>query len=299
MTIAHKHFSTMVCSTNHPAGRMHSMQSVSKIKLEHIKKCYDSFFAPDKSIVVIAGGFDTNAMRKLIAKSVETWTCKRQGITVIGQPLTPFVKTAIKLVDKKDLTQTSLIIGHPMPGELHPHRNELALANYVLGGGNFSSRLMAYIRSKKGKTYGISSQISCNREFGVLTMSTSTQNDQVADMLESIHTVYREFADKSVTAEELEKAKQFAIGNMAFQLEGIVNISDKFLWLKQFDRDVSFVEQFESTISAISLDAVSTAIKTSFTGKFAIVAVGKKDLIYDKLTPYGEVSVVDFRSNPA
>jgi zinc protease len=193
----------------------------------------------------------------------------------------------------------SLILGHPVAGEMDENRNELALANYVMGGGNFSSRLMAHIRSKEGKTYGISSQISCNRDFGVFTIATSTQNSQAAGMLASIMTVYRDVAAAGITADELTKAKQFAIGNMAFQLEGIVNVTDKLLWLRQFGRDISYIENFNDMIDRLSLDSVNNAIRKYLSSPhFAIVAVGRKGAVKDVLAAYGPVRIKHFRDDP-
>jgi zinc protease len=238
-------------------------------------------------------------MATLIKKHCEPWNAKTKKTTVFGPVLTSLQNTIVRIIDKPDLSQTSIILGHPIPGELDAARSMMALANYVLGGGNFSSRLMAHIRSTAGKTYGISSQISCNRDFGVLSIATSTQNSQVEEMLSSIMKVYGEFAEKGIVEEELQKAKQFAVGNMAFQLEGIVNVADKLLWLKQFNRDVSYIERFDEMINAITLESVNDVIKKYFTpGKFAIVAVGKKEEITDILKKYGSVQTLGFRADP-
>lgn len=299
MSIANRHFTSLLCGKNHPAGRVQTRRSIKRISLAEVRSFYDSFFSPDNGIFIVAGDFEAGNFISGFGSLFSAWTATRKKQPVTGGPLPPRLSTDIRLIDKPDLSQVSLILGHPVPGELGENRNELALANYIIGGGNFSSRLMAHLRSSEGKTYGISSQISCNRNFGVFTIATSTQNARTAGMLSSIMTVYRDVAEKGVTADELAKAKQFATGNMAFQLEGIVNIADKLLWLRQFGRELSYIENFNDIIDSISLASINDAIRKFLSSPcFAVAAVGKKEAIRDTLTTYGRVHTVNFRDEP-
>ncbi len=228
----------------------------------------------------------------------EGWRKKRTRDPVIAGPLPPRSGTTIRLVDKKDLSQVSLILGHAACTELDPRRNELALANYILGGGNFSSRLMAHIRSKEGKTYGISSQLSCSRNYGIFSIATATQNSQTHEMMKAIIEVYQAFSRDGITQDELDKAKQFVSGNMAFQLEGIVNVAEKLMWLWQYGRDLSYVERFNERIAGISVESVNRAIRAFLSASgFSIVAVGKKEDLIATLSQYGTVRTVGYRSS--
>jgi zinc protease len=183
-----------------------------------------------------------------------------------------------------------------MTGEFSPDRNNIALANYVFGAGNFSSRLMTRIRSKVGRTYGISSQVAAERFFGAFTISTSTQNGQLALMVDAILEEFRDFCKNGITEDELEKAKRFAIGNMAFQLEGIGNVAEKLLWLRFYDYLNSFVEQFDQMINKITIDSVNASIKSLYSPeKLIVIAVGKKSEIADQLKKIGNFTPFHFR----
>ncbi len=299
MSIANWHFTSLICGPSHPAGRVHTTKSIKRITLQHVLDHYKSLFCPNGCVLVITGDFNSIPFLETFKPVFSSWNSVRSKQVVIGEPLNPITENKIRLLDKPDLSQVSFILGHTIAGELGSSRNELALANYIIGGGNFSSRLMAHIRSKEGKTYGISSQISCNRNFGVFSIATSTQNSQVESMLEAIMTVYKKASVEGVTEDELAKAKQFAIGNMAFQLEGIVNIADKLLWLRQFGRTISYIEHFNEMISSITLNSVNQAISSYLSSSgFAVIAVGKKAEAFGTLSKYGTVEVMNFRSNP-
>jgi len=294
-----RHFFSFLCGKDHPAGRLHTVDSVKRIRLEHVKQCYTGHVAPQGSVLVIAGDIDPDALSKQWETKLLSWNTVRSGDGCIGALMPALEKTRIKCIDKADLTQTYLMVGHPVTGEFDSRRSAVSLGNYILGGGNFSSRLMAAVRSDEGKTYGISSQIMRNRNSGIFVISTTTQSSQTQDVLNTILTVYRSFAEHGVTTEELENAKRFAIGNMAFQLEGIENIVDKLLWLCLYNRDPSWVEKYDGMINALSLNEVNEALREHlYSPHVCITAVGDSEIILPQLSSFGEVTTAHFRDNP-
>ena len=297
--LANKHFYSLLCGGDHPAGRLHTMGSIKSISLAHVKKFYSGYFSPAGSVLIVAGDFDMAEAARRWGPLFSTWKNTPAKAACVAEALLPMTATMLRLVDKPDISQTYFMLGHPAPGELDSDRNALALANYVLGGGNFSSRLMASVRSKKGKTYGIGSQLACNRDCGVFTVSTATLSAQTAEVLSMILSVYQDFASRGVTDEELTKAKQFAIGNMAFQLEGIGNIAEKLLWLRLYGRNNSYIERFGEMIAAIDKNRVDEAIRKYISSKhFAVVAVGKKNDLQPQLESFGQVKTIPFRTDP-
>jgi zinc protease len=130
-------------------------------------------------------------------------------------------------------------------------------------------------------------------------VSTATLSAQTAEVLTMIFTVYQDFASQGVTDQELAKAKQFATGNMAFQLEGIGNITEKLLWLRLYGRDNTYIERFGELIAAIDKNRVNEAIRKYVSSKhFAVVAVGKKTDLQPQLESFGNVVTIPFRADP-
>jgi zinc protease len=155
---------------------------------------------------------------------------------------------------------------------------------------------MTSIRSRVGRTYGISSQIAAERHFGAFTISTTTQNNQLEAMVDAVLEQFNLFCKDGINADELDKAKRFAIGNMAFQLEGIGNIAEKLLWLRFYNHSNSFIEQFDQMINSISIDSVNASVKATFSPeKLIIIAVGKKSDIAEQLKKFGSFKMFNFR----
>ena len=74
-------------------------------------------------------------------------------LTSVGEIVWPQEPPTI-LVPREG-TQTELLFAMPGPKRDDPDWYAAEIANYILGGGGFSSRLMQDVRDKKGLTYGI------------------------------------------------------------------------------------------------------------------------------------------------
>jgi zinc protease len=293
--LAARGFAKQLYGPEHPAGRIRSASSVKSITPTHIKQFHASRFSPQGATLVMVGDFENSSLERWQAL-FESWTNTNYAQLLNLPPLVRRSETLIQLIDKPDLTQATLLIGHPVAGELSDERNALALANYILGGGNFSSRLMAQIRSKLGKTYGISSQTSFGRQQGTFAISTATQSVQLAEMLQTIFAVYRQFSSQGVTAEELAKAQQYTIGSISFQLEGIGAVAEKLLWLAMYNRPRSYLEEFASMINDITLQHINEVIERNFGCEHpAFVVVGNKSQTISQLSGFGRVESVSFR----
>ncbi|MBD3321860.1 MAG: hypothetical protein GF350_12260, partial [Chitinivibrionales bacterium] len=223
-SIANRHFYAEILGREQLAGRGATGKSIKRVSLGSIRSFYGSFVIPSGSTVVLAGDAAIDQMKSRWVGLFRSWKNPAQQGRPVRCTTTEPAATTIRLLDKPDLSQTSLLFGHPVPGEYDNDHEPLAIANYILGGGNFSSRLMSRVRVVLGNTYNINSQILCNRQFGIFMIATSTQNSQAGEVLRTILDVYNDISKNGITSDELEKAKQFATGNMAFQLEGIGNV---------------------------------------------------------------------------
>ncbi len=293
--LVNRHFYRGLAGEEHPSGRFYSIASVKNITVEKVRNFYKDYFSPAKAILVVAGKFDPYKFKEHNLSVLMEFKNINNAPSVVASTVAQ-PRRAVRIIDKPILTQSSIIVGHNAPGEVFARKAELILANYIFGGGNFSSRLMNRIRSTDGRTYGISSQIASERYFGAFLIQTSTQNSQVSTVIRSILDAYKEFSENGVELQELENAKQFAIGNMAFQLEGIGNIAEKLLWLRFYDRSDSYVENFDSIINQISLEDINETIRNCFFPEnVIIVVVGRKAQVYKQLKEFGPVSVFHYR----
>jgi zinc protease len=296
--LASKHFSAELFG-GHPAGRFYSRRSIKAISIDKIREYHARYIVPANATLVVAGDFDLAAMRAHYEPLFQSWHAAAALPPPALPPVPPLTANRIRCIDKPGISQTSIVIGHATVGEVDEAKNALMLGNYIIGGGNFSSRLMAKIRSQTGNTYGIASHIHTNTALGAFMISTTTQNQHLREVLNGIIAEYRQVIEGGVSAEELRKAKQFSLGHLAFDLEGVGNVIEKILWLRLYGRSNDYLEQYPAQISAIDVTTVNAALREKLRSPFFVIsAVGARREIQAVLEGFGEMTHLDFRTEP-
>ncbi|MGD0216164.1 MAG: pitrilysin family protein [Desulfobaccales bacterium] len=165
----------------------------------------------------------------------------------------------IYLLDRPDLTQSEIRVGHLGPPRSHPDYFPLKLVNYILGGGGFSSRLMTRIRSDLGFTYGIQSSFSFRRAPGPFIISTFTPAANTAAVVKEIGQVVRDVRQQGLTAQELEEAQSYFVGHFPLGLENPNGISHLLLSIDLFELGLDYLKGYCEQIRGVSLKTAARA----------------------------------------
>jgi predicted Zn-dependent peptidase len=119
---------------------------------------------------------------------------------------------------RKDLQQTSLVLGFPICGHQHPDRIAVNLLSHVLGGG-MSSRLFMELREKHALCYQVGSYISHYRDTGALQIIASCATDKARELVKRSAAECRRMVEGGIKPEELDRAKLQARTNLVFSQE--------------------------------------------------------------------------------
>lgn len=177
---------------------------------------------------------------------------------------------------KQDIPQTMISMALPSFDQDDPDYYALQVMNYIFGGGGFGSRLMTEIREKRGLTYGIYSSFLSQEHLNAFTISTSTKNESVLEMMDLISKEISNIVETEVTAQELEDAKSYIIGSMPISLTSTGKISSILLSLQLRDRPINHIDTFPSKIEAVTVQDIQRVAKRILkSNKFTTVFVGQ------------------------
>lgn len=161
-------------------------------------------------------------------------------------------------------TQTELLFA--MPGPKRKDRDWFAaeIANYVLGGGGFSSRLMQDVRDKKGLTYGISTDLSPMEHGGLIAGEASTDNPKTAEAWNVAHSTMRDFYDNGPSSEEISAAKDYLTGSLPLMMTSTDEIAGLLadIQLQRLGRD--YLDRRNDMIRAVTKEDVQKAVRRWF-----------------------------------
>ncbi len=178
-----------------------------------------------QSVVIAVAG---NVEHKPVLKAVSRYASK---FPMAKRPrFTPAVcsQTAPQVrLHTKSTEQTQIALGIRTCSRHDPRRFALRILNTILG-ENMSSRLFQIIREEHGLAYNICSHASCFDDVGSLTISAGLETERLKEALKLVSRELGKLAEKAVSAGELRRARDYAIGTLDLSME---NTENQMMWL--------------------------------------------------------------------
>jgi zinc protease len=285
--LAAAHFDNQLFGESHPNGWVLTADDVRKIDRPRLEKFWKTFYHPGHAILAVAGDVDVARLRGQIEKTFHGWA----RATVPARPgwtIPPATGTRMLLVDRPDLTQATIVLGHAGIKHADPSFYAVTLMNYVLGGSDFSSRLMTEVRSKRGLTYGIGSSFDASLYPGAFRVSAATKNETVWEaLLASVNEIRRMQAD-GPTAGELDKAKGYYAGSYPFNLQAAAGIAAALVGAEQHGLGAGYVRDLPLRLAAVDEAQAKAAAKDFLhPDTLLVVIVGKGEAIEPQLAASG------------
>ncbi|HEX9101239.1 MAG TPA: pitrilysin family protein, partial [Polyangia bacterium] len=296
--LASWHAANVFYGDDDPRGRPMSKRSIEAITRQDLMAFRDKWFAPNNTILAVSGDVDDKALKPLLQKSFGAW--KKHEVPpvtdVAARPLPTVTKAMpVRLVDKPDATQASLLVLGPGIRHADPQLYAVRLMNYTLGGGAFSSRLMKVVRSEGGKTYGVTSRFVTGREAGPFEASTFTRNAESAATLKLVLDEIGKMRASGPTEEELKAAKNNLIGGYGLRLETGSDLAEELIGAEIDGLDSKYVVEYPARLDAVGVKEAATAAAQHLDPR-ALVVVGKAAEVGPllKKAGYSRIEVVNY-----
>ena len=127
----------------------------------------------------------------------------------------------------------------------------------MLGGSDFSSRLMIEVRSKLGLTYGIGSSFGASMYQGAFRVSASTKNGTAWEALLATVNEIRS-CSRGPTTGELDKAKGFYAGSYPFKLQTAGGVASALVAAEQHGLYAAYVRELPVRLAAVDQPKAKT-----------------------------------------
>ncbi|HWP34143.1 MAG TPA: pitrilysin family protein [Thermodesulfobacteriota bacterium] len=200
---------------DHPLGRpiQGTAEVLEALTRDDLIRHFERYFCPEGLVIAAAGALDHDEIVRLVERY---FVLERTAPRPAPQPAPRPVKNVT--IRRKNLEQVHLCLGTVGIPQTHPLREAGYLLNAILGGG-MSSRLFQEIREKRGLAYSVYSFLTTYANAGQFGVYAGTGPENVAQVIELILTELRAVKENSVTAAELESAKEQLKGSFLLSLE--------------------------------------------------------------------------------
>ncbi len=287
-------FSELVYGKEFPEVRRTTTESINQITLEDVKKFYEENIKNLEVTIGLAGDFDLNRTLSLFKKSFKNW----QGIPTkkLSLPRASLAsKPGVYIINKEDITQAVICMGHLGINRLDPDNVEINVLNFIYGAGGFNSRLMREVRSHKGLAYSTYGMVGAGRDLGTFFNFCMTKNQSVGEAISTMREIMVDIVKNPVTSEEIELAKKYEQNAFVHRFDSAIAVLREFISLKLAGFPDNYLETYIPRILKVNEQKVlEMAKRTIHPEELVILIVGKKAEIENQLKALklGEITEV-------
>lgn len=257
-SVAQRYFEQMLWGENHPLGHIVKAADYDNITRESLLEYYNKVYKSSNLSIFLSGDVDCYLKEKVISI---LGTCE-WGSNVSCETL--FVAAPSSLLEQRRIElegalQSAVKIGF-MAMDVSDSDFHIFRFLTVLLGGYFGSRLMSNIREENGYTYHIWAEVDAYGERNAFMISSEVANEYVEPCIKEIYNEIERLCNEPITAEEVEHVRNYILGEMCRECEGLTAKSEVFVnaWLsgESFESVNEYLEVVK-TVSAEDLNRVA------------------------------------------
>ncbi len=267
----------------HPFGSFPQRSVVERLNRDDLLQLQQHYFRPDNFWFAASGAFNRAELLALLRRNLGDWTA--QGTPELTLPdLPPAPKGRVLLADKK-IPQTSIMMGHLGINKDNPDFFALRVANYILGGGGFNSRMMREIRSNRGLVYSVYSYFQTGRQLPELFIAGSeTKTATTVEVVTLMRQLIQQMIAEPVSEQELQLARQSLINSFVFAFTDSHSVTSRKMRLDFYHYPKDYLETYQEKIAAVTIADVQRVARTYLHPELLqIVLVGDSSTFADQL----------------
>jgi len=279
-TIAGKTFAQAVYG-NHPYGYHTTAQTLGNISVSDLKAFHARHIQACHARIAIVGAL-TREQAHILVKTLLASLAKENTSACPALPAIPKVPALAQATEQHipfTSQQAHILIGQPGFARNDPDYFALLVANHILGGGSFTSRLMHEVREQRGLSYSVGSYFAPGLHTGAFTVSLQTRPDQVAQAVQVTHQVIRRFVEEGPTEAELRAAKDNLIGGFALRIDSNRKLLANIANIARHRLPLDYLEHWSGHIEALTITDLHAAIQRKLQPeRMVTIVVGDKPI---------------------
>jgi zinc protease len=232
----------------HPA--IGEEDAVARITREDVRSFYRRHYRPSAAYVIVVGDLGFDETRQRLDRAFAAWKGEAGEPFVYPAPRPPAPESHRIAMQ---VSQASIVLGHRGIARGNPDYETVAVMNYILGSGGFSSRLMENIRTQGGLAYSIGSTFVTNRFPGPFQIVMQTKNESAAEAIARVRAEVERIAREPVDAAELEDAKRYLTGSFPLRLDSNTKILEFLAQVSFYDLGYDYADRYIEKVNAVTI----------------------------------------------
>jgi zinc protease len=294
--IARREFWKLIYGPTSPYARHAEYTTIDAISREDIIRFYERGFYPNNAIMTVWGDFVIDEMVEKLKDTLGTW---HEGTSDIPpQPKVDYeYKYTVNLIDKPDVNQSNISLGHIGGLMSNPDYPALSVMNNILSW----ERMFKKIRTDEGLAYSVWGTYGASFRYpGVFSCAAQTKSESTVYAIELMREEVRRITREEVSDDELTRAKERYLNTYVFNFDSKAKIVNRLMTYSYNDYPLDFMETIKTGVEKVTkADVLRVAKKYLRPDKVQILVIGNKKAFDKPLSSLGEVNVIDITIPPA
>jgi zinc protease len=225
-------------------------ESLPRIARADVQGFFRRYYGPARAAVVVVGDLSPAEARARFAPALAAWA---------GAPAAPFVypplgpPAAARIRIDRPVTQAGIVMGNLGIARDNPDYEAVAVMDYVLGSGGFSSRLVDSIRTQAGLAYSVSSFFAARQSPGPFEIVMQTKTASVEDATARARQQVERIRAEPISDDELQEAKRYLTGSFPLRLDSNGKIADFVAQAWFYGLGMDYPDRYIQRVDAVTL----------------------------------------------
>ena len=230
-----------------------TMDSVAALTRQDLVAAKNRVLARDRVVVGAAGDITPEELGQLL--DTVLGGLPEQGTAPLPEPADLQLTGGVTVIDW-DSPQTVVSFAGPGLAIDDPDYFAAYVANHILGGGGFSSRLMEEIREKRGLTYGVGTTLATGVYGQTWQGGMAGSNATTGQAVDLIRQEWDRMAEGGVTDQELNDAKTYLTGEYPLRFDGNGSIAGILAGMQLIGFPIDYVNTRNEKVEAVTAEDV-------------------------------------------
>jgi zinc protease len=225
-------------------------ESLARITRADVQDFFRRYYGPARAAVVVVGDLSAAEARERLGAVLRDW----RGVPVPPSVYPPFtVPPARRIRIDRPVTQAGIVMGNLGIARDNPDYEAVAVMDYVLGSGGFSSRLMDNIRTQAGLAYSVGSFFAARKSPGPFEIVMQTKTASVEDAIARAREQVERIRNEPVGDDELQEAQRYLTGSFPLRLDSDGKIADFIAQAWFYELGMDYAERYIERVKAVTI----------------------------------------------
>ena len=288
-----REFQKLIYGNESVYARNTEIETVDNITREDLVDFHARSFVGENMMIGVIGDFSAEEIKPILS---DAFSAIPEGdpLELEFPEINYEYENTINFVDKRDVNQSFVMLGHIGGTRENPDYAKLQVMNRILSDG-FSGRLMRIVRSQMGLAYSVFGQYGSNNFYpGMFYAGVMTQSETTAEAINAILDQIRRLQEEPVSEQELSDVIDRFLNSLVFEYDSRASVLNERMSYDYAGLDPDTFNQLVEEIQAVTIEDVQEVAQEYLRPDMLhILVVGNGEEIGDQLDQYGEVNEVD------